>query len=369
MNIPELGSTSIILTAIVSLCAIAYFFAGRKKYKLPPGPTGLPIVGYLPFVDKEPQKTFAALANKYGNVFGLYLGRKYTVILNDWTSVKDAFSQTATANRPEDFFGLLPGGFGFGGKNGVEWSEQRKASMKAMKNIGLGKTRWEDLVQEEINELVNLMQQEDGKPLDVSEFFSSTFANNIMTLLFGNRLPLGHPATLAMSQYVDSVVRSFPSVSVTAVFPWLVKLLGKIGNFNDSISLKKLSEFNELITTSEDIKVQGYDIPKGTYILVNTWLLHNDPKYWPEPEKFIPERYLLDDGKRVNYQPDSYSPFSYGKRSCPGEMVALVSLLHYFTTIMQKFKVLPEGEKIEYGTIFGLTCNPTNVKLRFIARE
>ncbi|KFM79656.1 Cytochrome P450 2J2, partial [Stegodyphus mimosarum] len=380
---------------------------------------------------------------------------------------------------------------GFGGKNGVEWAEQRRASIKAMKNIGLGKTRWEELVQEEINELVNLIQQENGRALDVSEIFSSTFANNIMTLLFGNRLPLGHPATIAVSEYVDSVIRSFPSVSAAAVFPWLVKLFGKIGTYNDSIPLKKLSEFNQLITkmimnrnekesddnfvdtycnemklnikskmttsftetylrgntqtlliggsdttrssltyllmavaqfpeiqnkvheelnhvlgrdgcikwaerskvpytyavimesmrwytlvpvntlriSVEDIKVQGYDIPKGTYILVNTWLLHNDPKYWPEPEKFIPERYLLNDGKQVNYKPESYSPFSYGKRSCPGEMVALVSLLHYFITIMQKFKVLPEGEKVEYGTILGLTCQPTDVKLRFIARE
>ncbi|XP_035205341.1 cytochrome P450 2J5-like [Stegodyphus dumicola] len=420
---------------------------------------------------------------------------------------------------------------GFASKNGPVWLEQRRATMKAMKDIGLGRTRWEELVQEEVNDLVKLMQEEPGRPVDMSEFFASTFANNIMTLVLGTRLPLGHPSTVAVSQFVDLTMRSFTQVAVGTFFPWLIKLLGKFGAYKDSIPVKKLTEFNQLIMNrsekesednyidkyyneiklnmknkmktsfteshlrgntqilliggtetsrtsliyllmamaqfpeiqkkvheeldqvlgkdgcikwadrgkvpytyavlmssraeppcqsclasqvsksqsvrllvvgspefvltnhgrfpayfnrfhlqnndkclicdrvSEDIKIHGYDIPKGSYIIANDWFLHNNPKYWSEPEKFIPERFLLDDGTQVNYKPDSYNPFSYGKRNCPGEMVALITLLHYFTTIMQKFSVLPERDKVEYGTILGLTHQPTDVKLRFIPRD
>ncbi|WMV27527.1 hypothetical protein MTR67_020912 [Solanum verrucosum] len=42
----------------------------------------------------------------------------------------------------------------------------------------------------------------------------------------------------------------------------------------------------------EDCVVSGYDIPKGTRLLVNVWKLHNDPKIWPNPHEFKPERFL-----------------------------------------------------------------------------
>ncbi|PHT96192.1 Cytochrome [Capsicum chinense] len=40
----------------------------------------------------------------------------------------------------------------------------------------------------------------------------------------------------------------------------------------------------------EDCTIDGFDIPKGTRILVNTWAIGRDPEIWPEPEKFMPER-------------------------------------------------------------------------------
>lgn len=43
--------------------------------------------------------------------------------------------------------------------------------------------------------------------------------------------------------------------------------------------------------SSEDCKVGGYDIPKGTMLLVNLWVIHRDSRLWDEPEKFKPERH------------------------------------------------------------------------------
>ncbi|XP_035210775.1 tabersonine/lochnericine 19-hydroxylase-like [Stegodyphus dumicola] len=79
----------------------------------------------------------------------------------------------------------------------------------------------------------------------------------------------------------------------------------------ESLRWKTLVPVNNPRMAREDIQVQGYDIPKNSYIIVNNCALHNDPKYWTEADKFIPERFLTTDGKQLNYKRDSYNPFSY----------------------------------------------------------
>ena len=77
----------------------------RLQNKYPPGPTGLPIVGYLPFLGQYAHKTFLQLGKKYGSIFSLALGNETVIVLNDWAAVKAALvdqSQTFSG-RPHMF--------------------------------------------------------------------------------------------------------------------------------------------------------------------------------------------------------------------------------------------------------------------------
>ncbi|XP_035684256.1 cytochrome P450 2U1-like [Branchiostoma floridae] len=94
---------------------------------------------------------------------------------------------------------------------------------------------------------------------------------------------------------------------------------------------------------NEDTTFRGYDIPAGTQVLPNLWSAHMDPEYWSDPEKFDPRRFLDSDGK-VATRPESYMPFSTGRRVCLGEQLAKMELFLIFSSLLKHFTFkLPEG--------------------------
>lgn len=64
----------------------------------------------------------------------------------------------------------------------------------------------------------------------------------------------------------------------------------------------------------------GWQAPTGTLVAVSPLLLHHDPRWWPDPERFDPARWL--DGRQHNVPRHAYLPFGTGPRSCIGEQFA-----------------------------------------------
>ncbi|XP_035672246.1 cytochrome P450 2D3-like isoform X3 [Branchiostoma floridae] len=111
--------------------------------------------------------------------------------------------------------------------------------------------------------------------------------------------------------------------------------------------------------TTAPATVLGHQIPTGTFILPNLWSLHMDPKYWPDPERFDPTRFLDSDGQ-LRQGTESFLPFSTGPRRCLGEQLAKFELFLFFTSLMQQFTFkLPEGVPTpDTEGIFGLVFSP-----------
>ncbi|XP_078620121.1 cytochrome P450 2D6-like [Branchiostoma floridae x Branchiostoma japonicum] len=89
-----------------------------------------------------------------------------------------------------------------------------------------------------------------------------------------------------------------------------------------------------------------------------------DPAYWPDPDRFDPERFLDAEGNVIN-KPESFLPFSGGRRVCLGEQLARMELFLFFSTLLQYFTFkTPEGAPPpNTDGVLGITLTPQPFQL------
>ncbi|KAF2899553.1 hypothetical protein ILUMI_06627 [Ignelater luminosus] len=77
----------------------------------------------------------------------------------------------------------------------------------------------------------------------------------------------------------------------------------------------------------------------GTNVWIPSYTIHRDPKYYPEPEKFDPERF--SDENKQNIKPFTYLPFGLGPRNCIGSRFALLEGKLIMAEIIRNFEIVP----------------------------
>lgn len=103
---------------------------------LPPGPMGLPFLGYLPFVGQEFHLTLSSLSERYGPIYQIYLGGIRVVVLNDAALVRQAFKQPVFSGRPDTQLIRILQGYGIVNSDGDLWREQRAFLHTALRKLG-----------------------------------------------------------------------------------------------------------------------------------------------------------------------------------------------------------------------------------------
>ncbi|KAJ9170155.1 hypothetical protein P3X46_018283 [Hevea brasiliensis] len=91
---------------------------------------------------------------------------------------------------------------------------------------------------------------------------------------------------------------------------------------------------------TEDCTIGGYHVPKNTWLMVNVWKIQRDPRVWPEPTEFKPERFLTThknfDVRGRNFE---LLPFGGGRRACPAASYGLHIILLTLVTLLQAFEI------------------------------
>jgi cytochrome P450 len=96
-----------------------------------------------------------------------------------------------------------------------------------------------------------------------------------------------------------------------------------------------------------------YVVPARTVVLISQYLLHRDPRFWDDAERFVPERWL-DEGRAERHR-YAYFPFGAGTRICIGEHFAWMEAILALSTIAQRWQLrLVPGQKIEMQPIITL---------------
>ncbi|XP_012282355.1 cytochrome P450 306a1 [Orussus abietinus] len=481
----------------LGLAILVLFFLNRYKrtLHLPPGPWGLPVLGYLPWIDpKAPHESLTALSRKYGPICGLKMGSVYTVLLAEPRLIRQVLAKDAFSGRAPLYLthGIMQG-YGLICAEGKLWREQRRFVTSCLKNFGMVKLgpkrdKMEEKILEAVSEAIvklrersgdtgvdpfctlhhcvgNLMNklvfgkvydEEDGVwrwlqhlqeegvkhigvsgPLNFLPFlrFLPYFGRTMESLVDGKlktheiykrmiqehqknpieednflaafaremqaRHEIGDPGSFTEPQYLHLLADLFGAGTDTSLttIRWILLfvaaypqeqdkvqeemdsvLSGKDLTLEDRSQLPRLeatiAEAQRLRSvvplgiphgTIEDTKIDEYDIPKGTMVVPLQWAIHMDPRIWPDPVEFRPQRFLAEDGSLS--KPEAFLPFQSGKRMCVGDELARMLLFLFAGKILQSFKVrLAPGSTIDLEGEGGITLVPKPHRLVFAPR-
>ncbi|XP_055597450.1 cytochrome P450 306a1 isoform X2 [Uranotaenia lowii] len=182
---------------LAALALVTYFLwillDGRNQ---PPGPWGLPLVGYLPFIDPaKPYETMTKLAQRYGPIFRLSMGQVNAVVLSDPGLIRDALKREEFTGRAPLFIthGIM-GGHGIICAEGNLWRDQRRLSIEWLRKMGITKygparVTLERRILDGVNELVQDIKRESEKvfAVDLAPLMHHILGNLMNDLVFGQK--------------------------------------------------------------------------------------------------------------------------------------------------------------------------------------
>ncbi|XP_020082497.1 cytochrome P450 71A1-like isoform X3 [Ananas comosus] len=125
-------------------------------------------------------------------------------------------------------------------------------------------------------------------------------------------------------------------------------------------------------TTLQHFKINGYDVPPNTTILINAWAIGRDGSYWESPEVFKPERFMNSTDLEFAGKDFNMIPFGEGRRICPGKNLGIKTVEIMLANLLYSFDwELPTGttkEDIDMDETPGVTVHKRHA-LRLLATK
>ncbi|CAG2252187.1 unnamed protein product [Mytilus edulis] len=365
-----LNVQTVLLGIVVIL--VVYKVRQKWKYKLPPGPFAWPFIGnYEVIKAKFLHEIFAKYVKTYGPVFTVKLGPVQMVVLNDIESVTEALVKRKAefANRPN-----LPSldKLSNGRKNIVfanytpAWKLHRKIAGKALRQYLAGK-HLEEVLHNSMHKCLPLMAEE-KEEFDPEPIIDLMVFHMLNSVCFGKRkiTEIFDEIAERYRKKLEEHKKSFDRDYIRDFTDALILARQEAEDEEDKEVLSELTDLH-LVNTISDIFGAGIDTSRVTMqnrlpgvkdrenLSYTEATLHEVMRLGLAVPVGVPHSTLCDttvdslneEGK-LSMKPESWLPFSAGRRVCLGESVAKPELHLMFASIMQRFKIsLPEGTSPE----------------------
>lgn len=185
---------------------------------------------------------------------------------------------------------------------------------------------------------------EEGEPMPIEQM-----RDEVMTFLIA-----GHETTALALTYSLYLLATHPAAEARLVEELHDELDGDppttdtVGDlaFTDRVVTEALRLYPPVSRVHrepvEDVVIDGYDIPAGATISLPQWVVHRDPRWYPDPLAFQPGRWTGE--LREGLPGIAYFPFAAGPRRCVGDQFARLEARLALATILQRFhlEVRPE---------------------------
>ncbi|KAB7501040.1 Cytochrome P450 2B4 [Armadillidium nasatum] len=329
----------------------------RKPENLPPGEWGLPVVGYLPFMDRKMTKTFEKLQKKYGKIFtscifgGSTMANKQKIDIFDVNDKEVKVFAKNVNDNIEDMEGPLSL-LGF-----FPWMVPLVP--KYVKDKWMHETRIEEK-REEVMDFLRKFIKEHRESLD-----KKNPRNYIDKYLIecdeqkGNSEYDYWGEEDLLSNILDFFMAGSETTSST--IRWFFLYMSRFPDVQKRVQ----KEIDEIVPKGQLPSL--HDKEKsinflGSVVITNIETCHKNPLHWKHPNTFSIDNFLDDEGELIKNK-EGYLPFSLGRRQCLGESLAKMELFIFIGAILQNFEILePKGqnvklEPLEHTNIINLVPN------------
>lgn len=254
---------SVVGAVLVVLLLAAATRLFRRPKNVPPGPSGLPIIGNaLTMTSSDLYWTLTKYSKTYGGILSLKIGPKLVIVLNSLDIAKEAYIDRGAAFSKRFMPPAVKYMVGWKGSlifdDGPTWRERRKFILSAFRDFGVGKRSLEQRVNEEAGYIIDAIDQSNGQPLDLHHIINNAVSNIICSLSFGERFDynderfkeLLHKLYVNVSSIsLGGIVHVFPFLTDTPIYGYMKTNFLSLVNF-----MKKLTKEHEDTLNANDVR-------------------------------------------------------------------------------------------------------------------
>ncbi|KAH9489497.1 Cytochrome P450 2J1 [Bulinus truncatus] len=203
-----------VVLLLLSMIVFLHFFLHQPGRRYPPCPDRpLPIFGHMFAMTSDQRSLFKKWREQCGDIYSLYMGPKVIVVLNGYELIQETLVKRGDefSDRPSMVVDDVTGypRRGIITSSGHMWREQRSVALQILKKFGLGKNILAEKIQEEVEIYLQHLADYNGQPVDIKTITNLSIANNICSVLFGQRFDysdkLFQKLMIILNRYVEQL--------------------------------------------------------------------------------------------------------------------------------------------------------------------